>query len=122
MIDIKQIYFTFDGRIGRQTFWLYHVIPFFLLSGLLQTSAEYYTDKLVIYALFAINILLMIGMIAGFVKRLHDRGKSAWWLILILIPVIGIIYWIIDLGILRGEDKANEYGSPAVPPKGVIDA
>ena len=121
-MNIKQTYFNFKGRIGRQTFWLYFVLPVMFLSGLLQVSAEYYTNEMVDYLLFAINILLMVTLVCGYVKRLHDRGKSAWWLILVFIPVIGTIYWIIDLGILRGEGKVNKYGSPAVPPKGVIDA
>lgn len=121
-MDIKNTYFNFQGRIGRQIFWLYFVLPVFFLSAILQISVENQTSFLIIIPAFIVNIVLVVMLLAGFVKRLHDRGKSAWWLILIFIPIIGTIYWIIDLGILRGEDITNEYGSPAVPPKGVIDA
>lgn len=122
-MDIKNIYFNFKGRIGRQRFWLYYILPIMFMSGLLQASMDYYDDNsIVVFLLFAINILLMIAMAAGFVKRLHDRDKSAWWLILIFIPIIGTIYWIIDLGLFKGVNKINEYGSPDVPEDGVIDA
>ena len=104
-MNIKNTYFNFEGRIGRQRFWLYYVLPIMILSALLQTSAEYYGNILVNIGLFLINILLLICMASGFVKRLHDRGKSAWWLILCFIPVIGTIYWVIDLGILPAKDE-----------------
>lgn len=122
-MNLRDTYFNFKGRIGRRTFWLYYVLPVFALSALLQTSAEYYENQMVDVALFVINIVLMVAMLAGFVKRLHDRDKSAWWLILVFVPVIGTIYWIVDLGLFKGVDKSNEYGSPAVlEDKSVIDA
>lgn len=117
-MDIKNTYFSFKGRIGRQTFWLYHVLPVFFLSAILQMAIENQTSFFITIPAFVINVVLVVCLIAGFVKRLHDRGKSAWWLILIFIPVIGTIYWIIDLGLFRGEEMVNEYGSPAVAPKG----
>ena len=121
--DLKNTYFNFRGRIGRQQFWLFYVLPMFFLSGLMQASVDFYEfNPVVQFILFFINIIFIICLIAGYIKRLHDRGKSAWWLLLILIPVIGTIYWIIDLGILKGEDEPNRYGPPAVTNKDVINA
>jgi uncharacterized membrane protein YhaH (DUF805 family) len=44
------------------------------------------------------------------IKRCHDRGKSAWWCLLLIIPIVGLIWAIVDLGILAGTQGANEYG------------
>ena len=48
--------------------------------------------------------------LAGSVKRAHDRGKSGWWLLLSLVPLVGAIWWLVDLGILEGEEGENRFG------------
>ncbi|BFM17219.1 hypothetical protein R50073_34020 [Maricurvus nonylphenolicus] len=49
---------------------------------------------------------------AVLVKRLHDRGRSAWFLFLGLIPVIGPIWITIECGFLSGDQDENEFGLP----------
>jgi uncharacterized membrane protein YhaH (DUF805 family) len=53
--------------------------------------------------------VLIPGLAVG-VRRLHDTGKSGWWLLLVLIPIVGIIvlivFWATD-----GEPGVNEYGA-----------
>jgi uncharacterized membrane protein YhaH (DUF805 family) len=44
------------------------------------------------------------------VKRLRDRGKSALWLALVLIPVIGPLVLAFELGFWRGTPGENQYG------------
>ena len=112
---LKFLYANINGRIGRKTFWLYFILPqwiFFILLG--STVSSY--DNVIIATpdlVFYLMILIRIGVFMGFVKRLHDRGKSGWWFILCLIPVIGDIYWFIDLGILPGNKTENKYGASA---------
>ena len=60
-------------------------------------------------------VLLWPGLAVG-VKRCHDRGKSGWWLLLLFIPLIGFIWWLIDLGMLEGTPGPNAYGPS---PKGL---
>ena len=50
--------------------------------------------------------------IAVSVKRLHDRGRSAWFLLILLIPVIGAFWLLIELGILPGTSGPNRFGPP----------
>ena len=49
------------------------------------------------------------------VKRLHDRNKSAWWVIVTFLPYIGPIFVIVELGILDGTKGPNQFGAD---PKG----
>jgi len=46
------------------------------------------------------------------IKRLHDRGHSAWFLLVGLIPLIGPLWITIECGLLPGVDEENDYGLP----------
>lgn len=41
------------------------------------------------------------------VRRCHDRNKSGWWCLLLLLPYIGSIWCIIELGCLKGKENSN---------------
>ncbi len=47
---------------------------------------------------------------AASIKRYHDRSKNGWWALVGLIPYIGAIWQIIELGCLEGTIGQNEYG------------
>jgi len=54
---------------------------------------------------------VLLPSLAVGARRLHDIGRSGWWQLLSLIPVIGVlvlIYWYIQ----PGDPEANEYGPP----------
>ena len=44
------------------------------------------------------------------VKRLHDRNKTGWWMLIILLPVIGGLWYLIECGFLKGTTGPNTYG------------
>jgi hypothetical protein len=48
--------------------------------------------------------------LALYAKRWHDRGKSGWWTLIILIPLVGPIWLLIELGALEGTRGPNNYG------------
>jgi uncharacterized membrane protein YhaH (DUF805 family) len=103
-VDLKYLFTSADGRIARQQWWIGIGILFAIsfVSTLLFGH-----DGLV---QFIIGILMMIGGIMLHIKRCHDRGKSGWWCLLLLVPFVGLVWAIIDLGILPGAVGANEYG------------
>lgn len=104
----SELYFSFNGRIGRQTFWIHGVL---LLAGI-------YLVALLLDALFGaeggllglITLLLIWPQLAIQAKRWHDRDKSAWWLLISLIPFVGAIWALIELGFLEGTHGPNQYG------------
>lgn len=66
--------------------------------------------------IFGLAILLPSICVGG--RRLHDTGRSAWWLLLVLIPLVGflvLLWWFIQ----KGSDGANEYGPDPVVGEGV---
>jgi uncharacterized membrane protein YhaH (DUF805 family) len=107
--DLRWLLFAFDGRIGRQRWWLWGVAA---MLGLVI----YFTAVLRIagaspsVAEGLVNILLVWPALAISAKRWHDRGKSAWWVLLMLIPVIGWLWTLIECGMLKGTPGANRFG------------
>ena len=63
-----------------------------------------------------INLVLLWPRLAIGVKRCHDRNKSGLWLLLALIPLLGWLWLLIDLGFLDGTPGSNKYGPS---PKGI---
>jgi uncharacterized membrane protein YhaH (DUF805 family) len=49
-------------------------------------------------------------------KRCHDIGRSAWWLILLLIPIIGLAWVFFVLGLRRDDPETNQYGCSSKRP------
>jgi len=64
------------------------------------------------------GIILLVLTVAIFwiglavaAKRWHDRGKSAWWILIAFVPVIGGLWYLIECGFLKGTSGANRFGS-----------
>jgi MFS transporter, OFA family, oxalate/formate antiporter len=100
-------FFSFDGRIGRDRVWggipiIAGVGAAFFLLDLGKAGSQAFGT--VVTVLEAIGLAIAIFMLFSIaVKRCHDRGKSAWWSLLLLIPGVNLVWLIVDLGILPGE-------------------
>lgn len=55
-------------------------------------------------------LLVMIGGLAGAAKRLHDRDRSGWFQLIVLIPLTGAIWLGVEIGFLRGTFGPNRFG------------
>ena len=86
----------FKGRSDRREYIIFIIITWIvwfvlgLLSGLLRNVAVLSWILWVVSAV--IWIFTFIAFIAIVVRRLHDIGKSGWWALLLLIPVVNIIF------------------------------
>ena len=111
-MEPKQFYFSFTGRINRAAYWLRYVIPASIVSIIvyiifLSASADTFIGPVLLLIWGIVHI--WIGLAVG-VKRYHDRGKSGWWVLIALIPLIGTIWQFVELGFLKGTDGPNNYG------------
>jgi len=112
-MDWKYLLTSFDGRINRGKFWAAVGILFavgiiaMIIDNLLGTTIEGlpYGYVYIIAVLCSIYIALAV-----YAKRWHDRGKSGWWSLIMLIPIIGPIWLLVECGILEGNRGANQYG------------
>jgi uncharacterized membrane protein YhaH (DUF805 family) len=107
----KWFYFAFDGRTGRRPYWLYFVLPFFLLGIAfgIATRAAGLSERAFIALLLLLAVPSLWTYIAVGVKRFHDFDRSAWWLLLGFVPLINWIL-MIGLGLIPGTRGANSYG------------
>ena len=95
-------YAEFTGRAARPEFWWFALFQFVVLTVIGMVSQ-------VLYGIAALALLLPALAVGS--RRLHDINKSAWLMLLWLIPVIGwilLIYWAVQ----PGDPAANSYGEP----------
>ncbi|MEA9393064.1 DUF805 domain-containing protein [Acerihabitans sp. TG2] len=113
-------YFTLEGRAGRAEFWYFNIIHF-LISILLFmvcvssvfSSGTVSSLSIIQTILPAIFILYYIATIppnfALQVRRLHDVNYSGWFLLVSLIPFVGIFILLIFF-CRKGTPRNNTYG------------
>jgi uncharacterized membrane protein YhaH (DUF805 family) len=143
-MDWKTLLFTFGGRLNRGKYWLGVLIIVLLyiaaaiIFGIFYAIAGEMAGAIVGgAAALAAFIVAIWGSIAIGVKRLHDREKSGWWLLLFwVVPGIlsgagsvlgGIgmalslvslaisIWGFVEIGCLKGTTGPNKYGPDPLP-------
>ena len=105
-------YAVFSGRARRKEYWFF-VLWYVIISiglAILDNIIGTYSAKTGIGLLGAIYALaLLIPSLSVTVRRLHDTGRTGWWLLIILIPVIGAIVLLVFM-FLDSESGENQYG------------
>ena len=108
-----QHYADFTGRARRSEYW-YFVLFNFIVSILIGLSLGVIAGLLnvpaLVYLAYLWSLAVFIPSLAVSVRRLHDIGRSGWWLLLSLIPLVGAIILII-WHCTDSQPGANQYGS-----------
>ncbi len=104
--DVLKKYLVFSGRASRKEYWMFVLINFIIsiLAALIETQLH------LNFISGIYSLLVLIPSIAVAARRLHDTNRSAWWLLIGLIPIIGIIVLIVYFA-LDSQPGDNEYGS-----------
>jgi uncharacterized membrane protein YhaH (DUF805 family) len=85
--DWKALLLSFNGRANRATFWRFFLLyELIILFWVMFSRSGWAEGMLVAFA------ALLPGIPIG-VKRLHDRGKSGWWLLLYYLAP-GALLWV----------------------------
>ena len=123
-MSFAQMFFSFRGRINRAQFWSCGLFTTLLFLGLgaigIKIQDHLYsttgpTSPLlgILYMAIPLGALLILYMeFAIGVKRLHDTDKSAWLLLLTIIPILNILFILIACGFAKGDEGDNKYGPP----------
>ncbi|OIQ28814.1 MAG: DUF805 domain-containing protein [Bacteroidetes bacterium MedPE-SWsnd-G2] len=110
-IHVLKNYANFNGRARRKEYWMFlliHLITYFSLAIIQTVSILNNGPTLLFSLLTAIYLIgIIIPSIAVAVRRMHDVGKSGWY---ILIPVYSLV-----LAVTGGDSGPNNYGKD---PKG----
>ena len=108
-LNVLEKYAQFDGRAGRGEYWWFWLANLIVLIGL-SILGRVTALFMIIYFVYAIAVL--VPSLAVGVRRLHDTGKSGWFLLLALIPCIGSIIVIVFLATDTTPGQ-NQYGVAA---------
>ncbi len=102
----------FSGRSRRREYWM------FVLFNILFSIAAVAIDSMmsggtmqgggIVSGLYSLAVL--VPSLAVAVRRLHDVGKSGWFLLIVLIPLIGAI-WLLVLLATDGQPGTNKWGA-----------
>src|SRR5437763_10421794 len=99
-------YAEFSGRARRREYWMFVLINFLIGCGLAVIGALVSNLS---FLSWIYSLAVLVPGIAVSVRRLHDTGRSGWWLLIGLIPLIGLIVLIVFFA-SDGEPGDNEYG------------
>lgn len=114
-LEVLKKYAQFDGRAARTEFWMYSLINAIIVivlqiaaSSLIQISATLAIVISLIAGLYSLGVLIPSLAVAA--RRLHDTGRSGWWILISFVPLIGafvLLYFCVQPG-TPGE---NQFGS-----------
>lgn len=129
-------YFDFSGRSRRKEYWMFFLLTIIvgIVAGIIDSMLGFGTASSVttdsgVSASFSsrgpvaaiTSLALLIPSIAVAIRRLHDTDRSGWWLLLVLIPIIG---WIVLLVFYctDGTRGTNRFGPDPKDPGGSANA
>jgi uncharacterized membrane protein YhaH (DUF805 family) len=139
-LNWRFLFFRWKGRIGREWYWLGNLTIWIISASANFVFLRLAPQRLEYWAVAAIVTLIgLYSTVAVAIKRLHDRNKSAWWILLFyflpnVIMAASIqmrpflpMWWIgaalsmvislwalIELGFRRGTQGSNHFGALAV--------
>jgi uncharacterized membrane protein YhaH (DUF805 family) len=98
-------YVVFSGRARRSEFW------WFTLFAVILYIVAAIIDKAIGNSILSLilGLALLLPSLAVTVRRLHDTGRSGWWILLGIIPVIGAIVLLV-FECQDSQPGANAYG------------
>lgn len=111
-LKVLKNYFGFGGRARRKEYWMFVLFNLLISIGLMIIDNVTGTfDAEAGWGLLSglYTLAVLIPSIAVSVRRLHDRDKSGWWLLIAFIPLIGAIVLLVWF-VMDGDAGSNRFG------------
>ncbi|TDO45259.1 uncharacterized membrane protein YhaH (DUF805 family) [Kribbella sp. VKM Ac-2527] len=108
--EVLKKYAVFSGRARRKEYWmffLFNLVISVILSIVDSVAGTNGSGVGIISTIYSLAVLL--PSIAVLVRRLHDTGKSGFWVFIGLVPLIGAIVLIV-FAATEGNPGDNQYG------------
>ena len=110
-LKVVKNYVGFSGRAHRTEFWMFVLINLLIMIGLCVVDSVTGTFNAATgYGLTSglYSLAVLLPSLAVSIRRLHDTGRSGWWLLIILIPLLGaiamLVFYCLD------SDADNQFG------------
>jgi uncharacterized membrane protein YhaH (DUF805 family) len=103
-----QKYVTFSGRAARSEYWFWYLFTMILSVVTLMSDRMAFPDSDLSPVNSIASLVVLLPSIALCFRRLHDIGRTAWWVLLVFtgIGVLVLIYW----ACVKGTNGPNMYG------------
>ncbi len=111
-LEVLKKYAVFNGRARRKEYWYFFLfnIIISIVLGIIDGVTGSFSPEAGMGLLGGIYMLaVLIPGIAVSVRRLHDTNRSGWWLLILLIPLVGAIVLIVFLA-SDSKPEENQYG------------
>lgn len=101
-----KLYAEFNGRARRKEYWMFVLFNFIfaIVVSVIDTILGSTGILSILYTLF-----IFLPSLAVTVRRLHDTGRSGWWLLIGLVPIIGFFVLLFFM-VQDGDDFDNDFG------------
>ena len=117
--EVFRRFADYSGRSRRKEFWYFILFNFIILFSLIFSQDYLNTndtmDKIINTISGIYFFILIIPLFGVIIRRLHDSGRSALFILIYFIPFVGAISLIVVL-CLDSENGPNKYGEN---PKGI---
>ncbi|MEU4081414.1 DUF805 domain-containing protein [Streptomyces venezuelae] len=111
-LEVLKKYVVFNGRARRKEFWMFELIN--VIISIVLTVVDLSLDMQLLSTIYSLAIFL--PSLAVTVRRLHDTGRSGWWVLIGLIPLVGFIVLLV-FACTEGDQHENEHGpNPKLAP------
>jgi uncharacterized membrane protein YhaH (DUF805 family) len=101
-------YADFTGRARRKEYWMFALFNT-IISVVLAILDSALSLNSVLSPSLLYSLTVLLPSLAVGVRRLHDTGRSGWWMLIGIIPLIGGIVLIVFFA-TNGEEQPNAYG------------
>jgi uncharacterized membrane protein YhaH (DUF805 family) len=110
-LDVLKKYAVFQGRSRRKEYWMFSLVNLILVFGLVMIEGTMGLGMAEGLGMLSglYMLLVLLPSLAVSVRRLHDTGRSGWWLLIAFIPLIGALV-LLFFNIQDSELGENEYG------------
>lgn len=102
-------YADFNGRAHRKEYWMFVLFCFLFAVAARMVDALLFGQNGLEPVSSLLSLFLLLPSLAAGTRRLHDTSRSAWWLLIALVPVFGVIVLIVFFA-LPGVERRNRYG------------
>ena len=111
-IQVLKKYADFSGRASRREYWWFVLFTTLasLILAVVDSALGTFNDQAGMGMLGGLYALLVLLPTIGVqVRRLHDVDRSGWWLLIYLVPLVGMIV-IFVFACMKGTPGSNRFG------------
>ena len=111
---LQNNYANFSGRARRREYWMFFLCNLLVAIACMAVDVGLVMTVGIGFLNLLYSLAVIIPGVAVTVRRLHDTGRSGWWILIALVPVVGLVLLVFMC--LDSQPGSNHYGEN---PKGL---